>query len=83
MSKADLILIAKLGRNKTDPIPHGGRLDIPLRFLWDDSFHLYALGVNPGLVWCSNQAGGLHLLSGCFPLVRKFEADVLQFSKPQ
>ena len=51
MSNADLFLVAKLGRDTNDPVAQGGYLDIPQQFLWDDSLHLYAMGVKPGLVW--------------------------------
>jgi hypothetical protein len=75
LSKADLLLVAKLGRNKGDPIPREGNVDIPLQFLWDDSLHLYAAKLRPGLVWCGNQAGGLHGIRS-FPLVNKLETDI-------
>jgi hypothetical protein len=73
ITKADLIMAVKLGRDKNDPIAHGGYLDIPQQFLWDDSLHLYSLGVKPGLVWCGNEAGGLHAKGGNLLLVQKLE----------
>ena len=83
VSKADLILIAKLGRDKNDPVPHTGYLDIPKQFLWDDSLHLYAARLKPGLIWCGNQAGGLHAAGVGFPLLNKLEADVYSLPKPR
>ena len=55
LSTADLILVAKLGRNAGDPVPNGGYFDIPLNFLWDDSLCLYSKAAKPGLVWCSKE----------------------------
>jgi hypothetical protein len=81
ISKANLIMVVKLGRDKNDPIAHGGYLDIPQQFLWDDSLHLYAFGVKPGLVWCGNEAGGLHVKNGNLLLVQKLEVDALRALK--
>jgi hypothetical protein len=47
----------------------------------DRGVEIYALGVNPGLVWCGNEAGGLHLRNGGFPLVQRLEEDALHASK--
>ncbi|HEV7219951.1 MAG TPA: hypothetical protein VGN39_13845 [Terriglobales bacterium] len=81
ISKADLIIVVKLGRDKNDPIAYGGYWDIPEQFLWDDSLHLYALGVKPGLIWCGNEAGGLHAKGGNLPLMQKLEEDALHAFK--
>ena len=56
-------MVVMLGRDKNDPISHGGYPDIPQQFLGDDSLHLYSLGVKPGLVWCAMK------LAGCMPKV--------------
>jgi hypothetical protein len=81
IAKADLIMVLKLGRDKNDPIAHGGYWDIPQQSLWDDSLYLYAFGVNPGLVWCGNEAGGLHVKSGNPLLVQKLKEDALHAFK--
>ena len=75
MSSADLILVIKLGRKASDPVPNGNNFDIPQQFLWDDSLHLYSKTANPGLIWCGTKAGGLHPSKQGLSLLQRLVAN--------
>ena len=70
LSQASLVLIVKLGRSSSDEGPkHGEAYDGPSYALWDDGLYLYARNVEPGLIWCGTEPGGLHGANAELPLI--------------
>ena len=74
-ARADLILVAKLGRKASDPAPNGKNFDIFQNLLWDDSLYLYSKTAKPGLIWCGSQAGGLHPSERGLGLLQRLVTD--------